>query len=338
MWVAASRARAPLADDTWLQDQGVRGAGRSRALTPALDLVPEATGWTDDRGVMHPLFSWHWSVTVEDPAPGLPDDEPTATTGHGRRPDFEAGWDDIEDFVSWQALTWPHDAERFLIDAVHPVLETATSHEVRHDAVRVLEALYRHPGRLGPLSWITLAAGLTAARADERARAVDAVLHIAGAGRLTAAQLARGLADLAGLGTPTRWAGSLKDVAAAGPAGRRLVVDALGAALPEFDPARRGLHALLELLREELLREQAATPTVLRPWLAQFSGSSRTAKVARALLGPAITEAARTARSLQRPAPAGRSVLVAATAAARTHLLTGAEGTRTPDPHTARPP
>jgi len=165
------------------------------------------------------------------------------------------------------------------------VLETATFHEVRHDAVRVLEALDRHPGRLGPLSSVTLAAGLTAARADERARAVDAVLHFADTGRLSAAQLARGLADLAGPGTPTRWAGSLKDVAAAGPAGRRLVIEALGTALPEFDPARRGLHALLELLREELLREQAPTPASLRPWLAQITSSSRTATVARALLG-----------------------------------------------------
>jgi hypothetical protein len=285
MWVAASRARAPLADDTWLQDQAIRGAGRSRALTARLDLVPEATGWTDARGVMHPLVSWYWSVDVEEPAPGLPDDQPTATTGHGRRPDFEAGWEDIEDFVGWQALIWPHDAERFLIDAVHPVLETATSDDVRHDAVRVLEALYRHPGRLGGLSWITLAAGLTAARADERARAVDAILHFADAGRLTADDLARGLADLAGPGTPTRWAGSMKDVAATGPAGRRLVIDALGTALPSFDPTMRGMHALLELLREELLREQTPTPAELRPWLSRFSGSSRTATVARALLG-----------------------------------------------------
>lgn len=283
-WVAASRARAPLADDIWLQGQGVHGAGRSRVLAPAVELVPEATGWTDDRGVMHPLFSWHWSVTVEDPAPGLPDDEPTTTTGHGRRPDFEAGWEDIEDFVSWQALIWPHDAERFLIDAVHPVLETATSHEARHDAVRVLDALLTHPGRLGALTSVTLAAGLTAARADERARAVDAVLHFAGTGRLTTAQLERGLADLAGLGTPTRWAGSLKDVAAAGPAARRLVIDALVSALPEFDPARRGVHSLLELLREELLRAQTPTPAALRPWLSRFSGSSRTATAARALL------------------------------------------------------
>ncbi len=164
------------------------------------------------------------------------------------------------------------------------MLETATRHEVRHDAVRVLDALLTQPGRLGPLTSVTLAAGLTAARADERARAVDAVLHFAGTGRLTTAQFARGLANLAGLGTPTRWAGSLKDVAAAGPGARRLVIDALGAALPEFDPARRGGHSLLELLREELLRAQTPTPATLRPWLSRFSGSSRTATAARALL------------------------------------------------------
>jgi hypothetical protein len=207
-----------------------------------------------------------------------------ATRSASARPNINE-WSDVEDFIGWQALIWPHDAERFLIDAVHPVLETATSHEVRHDAVRVLDALLVHPGRLGPLASVTLAAGLTAARADERARAVDAVLHFADSRRLTADALARGLADLAGPGTPTRWAGSLKDVAAAGPAGRRLVIEALGTALPSFDPTGRGLHALLELLREELLREQAPTPASLHPWLGQFSGSSRTAKVARALLG-----------------------------------------------------
>ena len=281
-WIAASRARTPLADDDWMLGQGIDGAGRSRAVSASLTLLPEESTWRDARGV-HPLTSWYWAVEVADPAPDEREDQPTATVGHRKRPDIDE-WSDVEDFIGWQALIWPHDAERFLIDAVHPVLESATGHEVRHDAVRVLDALYRHPGRLGPLSWTTLAAGLTAARADERARAVDAVLHLAGAGRLTAAQLARGIADLAGPGTPTRWAGSLKDVAGAGPAGRRLVIDALGAALTEFDPARRGLHALLELLREELLREGAPAPAVLHPWLARFSGSSRTAAVARTLL------------------------------------------------------
>lgn len=282
-WIAASRARTPLADDEWMLSKRIDGAGRSRAVSASLTLLPEQSTWTDARGV-HPFTSWHWTVDVAAPAPDEREDEPTATAGCRKRPNI-IEWSDIEDFIGWQALIWPHDAERFLIDAVHPVLETATSHEVRHDAVRVLDALLAHPGRLGALTSVTLAAGLTAARADERARAADAVLHFAGAGRLTANQLARGLADLAGLGTPTRWAGSLKDIAAAGPAGRRVVVEALGAALPEFDPARRGLHALLELLREELLREQAATPAVLRRWLTEFSGSSRTATVARALLG-----------------------------------------------------
>jgi hypothetical protein len=281
-WIAASRARTPIADDDWMLGQGIDGAGRSRATSASLTLVPEQSSWTDARGV-HPFTSWYWTVNVAVPAADGRKDEPTATTGHRKRPNLNE-WSDVEDFIGWQALIWPHDAERFLIDAVHPVLETATTHEVRHDAVRVLDALLAHPGRLGALTSVTLAAGLTAARADERARAVDAVLHFADAGRLTAADLARGVADLAGLGTPTRWAGSLKDVAGTGPAGRRLVIDALGAALPLFDPARRGLHALLELLREELLREQAPAPAVLRPWLAQFAGSSRTATVARALL------------------------------------------------------
>ena len=281
-WVAASRARAPLADDPWLQDQGIRGAGRSQPVSAEVELLPERTSWSDARGV-HPYTLWRWVVRVQEPAARRPDDEPTAAGAPGRRPTLDT-WGDVEDFVGWQALTWPHDAESFLVDAVHPVLETATANEVRHDAVRVLDALLLHPGRTGGLAAVTLAAGLTAARADERARAVDAVLHLAGTGRLTAAALAGALAHLAGLGTPTRWAGSLRDVAAAGPAGRRLVVEALSAALPDFDRTGRGLHALLELLREELLRQQTPTPEPLRPWLAQFAGSSRAATAARALL------------------------------------------------------
>lgn len=281
LWVAASRARTPLGDDAWLEQQGIPGAGRSRALSTALHLRPSEHVWTDARGP-HTTVSWHWTLSVDHPA-NRPDDEPTATAGHGERPNI-GDWGDNEDFVGWQALIWPHDAERFLVDGIHPVLEAATSHEVKHDAVRVLDALVRHPGHLDHLAWTTLAAGLTTGRADERARSVDAVVSFSGSGRLTAAQLARGLADLAAPGNPTRWAGSLADVAASGRTGRQLVIQALGLALPDFDPARRGLHALLELLREELLREQAPTPAHLTPWLTRIGGTSRTATAARALL------------------------------------------------------
>ena len=73
------------------------------------------------------------------------------------------------------------------------------------------------------------------------------------------------------------------DVASAGPRERTLVIDGLAGALPSFPRETRGLHSLLELLVEELLRAGRPTPPALRPWLEGFSGASRVARAARTL-------------------------------------------------------
>ncbi len=57
-----------------------------------------------------------------------------------------------------------------------------------------------------------------------------------------------------GLATATRWATSLRDVAQASADGSRTVVALLTAVLQGLPPAHRGLHALLDLLHQEVLR------------------------------------------------------------------------------------
>ena len=185
--------------------------------------------------------------------------------------------------MGWGATTWPHDAEHFLLDGCDPVFDVARSTEVRHDAVRVLAALGRHEGRLGPLATTSLAAGLSAGKADQRVFAVDAVLQLSAIGTLTPQLLADGLVAARSFATVPRWAASLGEVASAGPRARALVIDALARALPSLPRETRGLHSLLELLVEELLRTGRPTPPALRPWMDGFSGASRVARAARTL-------------------------------------------------------
>jgi hypothetical protein len=279
LWVAASRARAPLDQDEWLAVQGVAGAGRSCPIDAAVDFRSEPYTWTDQRGA-HKAIHWRWTINLAAANTRVIADEPTASAWaeHDRMMRQSA-----EDFIGWLAVIWPHDAEHFLLTGLDAVLDVATHDEVRHDAVRVIRAIARHPGRLGSLALTALAAGLTASKADQRALSVDAVLQLHRVGRLTAPHLASGMTSIAGPATLTGWATTLRDLASAGPADRRLVVDALGATLPALDHNSRGLHALLELLREELLRDARPTPPGLLPWLGRLSGSSRTHKAAAAL-------------------------------------------------------
>ena len=279
VWVAASRARAPEARDPWLQGQDITGAGRSAAVHADVTFTENPYRWHDHRGE-HAASYWTWQLDIAEAPAAAATDEPTAARPGSEDVRFR---ESREDFVTWSALIYPHDAEVFLVDAIHPVLSAATADEVQHDAVRVLRALSGHPGRLGPLGLATLAAGLTASKADQRTHAVDAVHALHAAGRLPPEELAEGMRRLVGPATLTRWAATLRDLASADETSAELVVAALTATLPTIPPRTRGLHALLELLREELLRLGAPTPAPLRPWLQRFSGASRAAKAARAL-------------------------------------------------------
>ncbi len=281
VWVAAARTRSPFAADGWLAEQGQTGAGRSQPLDATVVLIPRPFTWTDhSKGVERNAMSWQWRIECGEARPRGHSDKPTCPDAGDSDPFRQS----VEDFVGWMALTFPADAEHFLLTGLQPVLAVACSDEVSHDAVRVLDALGAHPGRLGLLAQTCLAAGLTASKVDQRARAVDSTHALHRQGRLTAADLGEGLVSIAGPANLTRWASSLRDLATADASGSAMVREALAVALPRLDTSARGLHALLELLLEEVLRQGAPTPAALVPWLAQLSGTSRAAKAARQLL------------------------------------------------------
>ncbi|MFF8770365.1 hypothetical protein [Kitasatospora sp. NPDC015120] len=118
------------------------------------------------------------------------------------------------------------------------------------------------PGEPGPVSHLLLAYGMTAARAEHRTAALDALLTLTARGRLRPETLGERLAALWRLSVakPNRILSVLADAARSG-AGRA-VFSVLTAMLTDLapDPARRGLADVLTLAADCAAAEHIRTP------------------------------------------------------------------------------
>lgn len=289
-WVASSHARAPLDEDPLLLAHGLDVAGQGRPLTTGLEFTT-TSGTYVEGGHNRTWTHYYWTSTVEQALPGAGHDQPTAhwpEAGPVSKHDvglsvLAVADTDLGELVAHLAAIWPHDAEHFLAHTC-PVVFYATYPGPWHDAVRVLEALSHHPGRLGNLAAATIAVGLSAGRPDQRLAAIDAFHDLVGTGRVAPTGLADAMELTAGHCTATRWGASLRD-ASATPMGARAAVATLTSLLPRLQAGHPGLHALLDVLHEESLRHGLpVTDASLRAWLQGFSGSSKAARTARALL------------------------------------------------------
>jgi hypothetical protein len=267
-WVAAERSRAPY------------GAAEAPQLSGEVKTHTWQENGRDRR-------SWYARFAVTTAQTDRPtDDRPTelkAQTsdqwGGGYASRFLGDW------VPSVAAIWPHDAEHFLSLTCLPVLESPSWTETAHDVPRTLDALARHPGRMGTLAAATVAAGISATQRDHRLHAVDAFLDLVASGRIPVHEMATVMARNAQAWPATRWTESLASVAQA-PGGAPATVDLLTRLLPQLPADQRGLNKLLDLLRDEQIRVgQRATDPRLTKWLDDFSGSSAAAKTARLLLG-----------------------------------------------------
>jgi hypothetical protein len=280
VWVAAARSRDPLGEDEHLIRAGLGGAGQGRTAEYRLKLTSKVHQY-EDRGRTHRVTWWTLAMKADHPVSKPPPDQPTVVSPWA---DFAAveWWGD---WLPWAALAWPHDAEPTFAIGIGAVMRTAHWDEVHPDAVRVLDVLLTHPGRLGPMAAATLALGLSGRRADERTRAVDAFAALVPSGRIDATSLATAMAAVAGPCTATRWAVALREAAAVDPAVGRAVVDVLVSLLPRLARDHAGLHAVLDALREESLRYGVAVrDPELRAWLGGIAGASKAGRAARALL------------------------------------------------------
>jgi hypothetical protein len=275
-WVAAARARAPLAADPWLEEAGLVGAGRAAPVCTTVTVDPHRHSWTDARGLHHFVVN-AYEVTIAGRVAVDDDLQPTAALGTAEN------WDDLGPWVEVLAGIWPHDAEHLLVPLAEPTAARLLATEVHRDGPRVLDAIAAHAGRLGPLAAAVLSAGLSAGRGDSRVHAVDAFADLVATGRMPAPVLASAMAAAAPGSTATRWAGALREATAA-PGAAPAVVDVLTALLPALPYDLRGLHALLETL-DRTTDGARVTDPALRGWLSSVPGSGAAARTARRLLG-----------------------------------------------------
>lgn len=267
-WIAAERSRAPYAPG---QAPQLRGDIKTHT-------------WQENGRTRQ---SWYGRFAITSTITDRPtEDQPTelkAQTsdqwGGGYTSRFLGAW------IPNLAAIWPHDAEHFLAVTSLPVLESPSWTETAHDVPRTLDALARHPGRMGSLAAATLAAGISATQRDHRLHAVDAFLDLVASGRIPAHEVGAVMARYAQAWPATRWAESLASVAQA-PGGAPATVDLLTHLLPQLPTDHRGLNKLLDLKRDEKIRlgRPVTDPALIR-WLGSFSGSSAAAKTARLLLG-----------------------------------------------------
>jgi hypothetical protein len=137
---------------------------------------------------------------------------------------------------------------------------------------------------MGTLAVHALAAGLSSTSRDYRFHAVDAFNDLVPTGRISTRAVASALATHAEAWPANRWAESLTAISQA-PGGSATAIELLAALLPQLPPDHRGLHTLLDLLRNETLRHGVTvTDPTLRHWLGQITGTSAAARSAGLLL------------------------------------------------------
>ncbi|WP_433617895.1 DUF6493 family protein [Dactylosporangium sp. CA-139114] len=265
VWIAAARSRAPLNDDPHLLAARLGDPGQGRAVDIPLRVTEHRHTYRDGPYTR----SVQWSEPDLRTYKGAADQPTVLAVRHWPEP----GW------IPWLAQTWPHDAEVFCGEALGEMLGAAGT-ERAYGASAVLDALAVHPGRLGPLAAGVLAAGLTATEIGPRTRAAEAFAAVVPPRRLDPALLADAMVTLARHATASRWSSALRASGAA-PA----VADVLSRTLPRLPRDHPGLHALMATLHEESVRAGGVPGSPeLRAWLAGFTGSSKAAKTARALL------------------------------------------------------
>jgi hypothetical protein len=164
------------------------------------------------------------------------------------------------------------------IDVMHSAASSGDT--TPNGAEYVLRALSWQPGAWNAETAQLVALGMAAERAEIRAQAAE-LLAAAVPARIAVTTAAEGFAACARTIVLTRWANAFTDAARLAPAA---VVELLVALLPRLDAKARGLGSLLTVLLDEATRlRHLGASGALRAWLEQFSGTSASAKAARAL-------------------------------------------------------
>lgn len=292
-WVAAARARNPLADDPLVEKRfpGL-GPGGGTAARYQWKFRPES--FTDSGKTYH-FVRYHLQVEPKLPKK-VESDLPSVLMN--RLEEYTSSGDAAH--LRWHGSLWPAGREAHLVRGTSLLANNVDWVEAEWGNKTYLEPLLDADEPLGELARVALCLGLSAKEPGEQTLAADALAAAISDGRVDGQCLAPTLATLlttAGI-KPGRWGKVFGDVARISPL-HALVVrltleNTLAVAGKALADPPKDLHHLLELLLELLAETGAAVvnPTT-RDALTQITGSGKATKAAKALLAiQAETDAA----------------------------------------------
>lgn len=289
LWIAASRARDPHADDPSLEARHPnRGPDTAPVARPELQVERR---FYQDGGKEQVYF--YAKLAVEPPVPSsVKPDTPTALLYVDTEIEINT--------LRWLATLWPGGREAWLTKGAWMIGENLDWWEAHRENRVYLEALLDPDTNLQGMGRILLALGLAAKDAGESGLATDALITAVLDGRISGSTLGETLAYLLSLGVDpspnpekpggfinaSRWAKTLANVARTSTLHAAVIHQALQRALggvPSLRPA--DLAALLELLHELSVSLGAAIndPTT-RSYLTGVKSGGRSGKLAQALL------------------------------------------------------
>jgi hypothetical protein len=306
LWIAAARARAPLADDPWVDKQFPNlGPGAGQAARYRWAFKPESL---ISSGTTYHFVRYH--LNIEPSLPGkVEKDLPTVLLNH--RPRFEESGDAAE--IRWQGSIWPAGRESFFVRGTRRLANNVDWSEAEWGNKTYLQPLLDPEEPLGELARVALCLGLSAKDPGEHTLAADVLAGAIKDGRVDGQVLAPTLAKLLTTANvkPGRWAKVFGSVARISRLHacivRRMLENTLAAAAKALSDPPKDLHLVLELLIE-LLAESGAviSSPAVRDALSKITGTGKAAKAAKALLAAKQDENTGSDSDVMRSAIQGR--------------------------------
>ena len=196
--------------------------------------------------------------------------------------------------IDWSATIWPQARESFFACGALQLASNLDWWEADWENKNYLKPLLEPKTPLREMGLLQLLVGLAAKEPGEHGLAIDAAICAIEDGRLGTDNLGHVMAQLlpTGLVMPPRWAKTLAEVARISPVHAAVVQGSLQRSF-RGDPGKmpRNFAKLLELAKELSVQlEQGIFDEEARDFLARFTGSSKAAKTAKALLAIPLDE------------------------------------------------
>jgi hypothetical protein len=280
LWVAAARARSPLADDERLEK-------KHPGLGPDAGQAARHRGNIQERPFVT-VQTLRVNVEPAPPSQLVPDMVTVLMNPQPRKQNECAHMETSETpaDLRWMLSVWPMQRESWFAKALPRFADNLDWWEARWNHRTFLEPLLDPDVPLKPMAMLMLGLGLAAKEPGESGLATDALIAAIDDGRLDAEKLGQTLAFLAPLTKCARIARTLGQAARISPLHLRVIAQVIQVALrDDSDNAPRDLQTLLELLKESLTElGEPVTDAEARRYLEKIKSSGRTARLIRELL------------------------------------------------------